>query len=128
KDVNGNAISGIAGSLTLDVKDSSNATPAAGKVTVGSLTETGTPGVYTAKLKGMLADTYTVKPLLSGSAVGSLSDTVTLTAGTTPDGSQSTFTATPKSVAADNTATSTLILTVKDTFGNAITGIAGNRC
>ncbi|NBD01349.1 hypothetical protein GV764_20305, partial [Atlantibacter hermannii] len=49
-----------------------------------------------------------------------------LTAGTTPDGVQSTFAVSPSSVAADNTATSTLTFTARDTNGNIISGIAGN--
>ncbi|ENE7724965.1 hypothetical protein ABNZ70_004833, partial [Salmonella enterica] len=126
KDVNGNTISGIAGSLSFRVTDSGGSAPAAGKVTLNSVTETATPGVYTATLKGTLAGTYTVKPQVNGSVLGSLSDTVTLTAGSTPDEARSSFTATPDSVAADDTATSTLILSVRDAFGNAIGGIVGN--
>ncbi|MCO4161576.1 invasin domain 3-containing protein, partial [Citrobacter amalonaticus] len=125
KDANGNAISGIASSLTLVVKDSSNATPAAGQVTVGNLTE-GDAGVYTTKLKGKLADTYTVQPQFSGSAMGSLAGSVTLTAGEPDTGSTTTFTAAPASVVADNTAASTLTLVLKDKFGNAIAGQSGN--
>ncbi|EGT4255970.1 LysM peptidoglycan-binding domain-containing protein, partial [Citrobacter amalonaticus] len=126
KDAAGHALSGLAGGLSVAVTDSHNATPAAGKVTVSRLSESATPGTYTATLKGSAADTYTVKPLYNGSAMGSLSDTVTLTAGGTPDGGQSTFAASPKNMAADNTATSTLILTLKDSNGNAMSGLAGS--
>ncbi|MDN8602292.1 invasin domain 3-containing protein, partial [Citrobacter sp. S2-9] len=126
KDANGNAIGGIASSLTLNVKDSGGSTPAADKVTVGSISESVTPGTYTATLKGTLAGIYTVKPQFSGSALGSLSATVTLTAGNTPDGTQSTFSTSPKLLAADNTATSTLKLMAKDAGGNAITGLAAD--
>jgi hypothetical protein len=108
------------------VKDSANAAPAAGKVTIGNITESGTPGVYTATLRGQLAETFTVTPQFSGSAIGTLSDTVTLTANATPDGTQSTFAASPKTVVADDVATSTLTLTVKDRYGNVIPGIASS--
>ena len=126
KDAAGHALSGLAGSLSMAVTDSHNATPAAGKVTVSRLSESATPGTYTATLTGSAADTYTVKPLYNGSPLGNLSDTVTLTAGSTPDGSQSSFAASPKTLAADNTATSTLILTLKDSNGNAMSGLAGS--
>lgn len=43
-----------------------------------------------------------------------------------PNGSQSTFTASPKMVAADGIAASTLTLTAKDVAGNILPGIAGN--
>ena len=124
KDAGGNAITGTAASLTFAVKDSGGVTPAAGKVVVGTVSESATPGVYTATLKGTLAGAYTVKPQFSGSAVGTLSDSVVLTAGTTPDGTQSTFSAAPVSVAANNIAVSTLTLVAKDAYGNAVKGIA----
>ncbi|MDN8599682.1 invasin domain 3-containing protein [Citrobacter sp. S2-9] len=124
KDANGNAIGGLSG-LTLEVKNSLEATPAEGKVTVSNLSESSTPGTWTATLKGQLADVYTVKPLLNGSALGTLSDTVTLTANSAPDAAKSTFRALPHSIIADNTATSTLLFTAKDTFGNSIRGLNG---
>ncbi|EGT4257158.1 hypothetical protein D8W73_24395, partial [Citrobacter amalonaticus] len=109
------------------VKDGSDATPAAGKVTVTALTATATAGEYTMTLKGTLAGTYTVTPMLNGSAIrDDLKADVTLTAGTTPDGALSTFAANPVSVVADNSAASTLTLTLKDTFGNSISGLAGS--
>ena len=125
-DYYGNPVSGIASALTLDIKDNNGVTPAAGKVTVSSVTESAIAGTYTATLKGLLAGVYKIKPQFNGGAVGSLNDTVTLTAGTTPDGSQSTFAATPKAIAADNAAMSTLTFTAKDAGGNAIRGIAGS--
>ncbi|ENE7725008.1 inverse autotransporter beta domain-containing protein, partial [Salmonella enterica] len=126
KDVNGNTLVGIAGSLSFAVTGSHGSVPTEGQVTISSVTETATAGVYTATLKGTLADTYTLKPLFSGSAIGSLSDTVTLTAGTTPDVNQSVFVASPRAIEADNVEISTLTLTVKDTFGNVITGIGNS--
>ncbi|NBD00034.1 hypothetical protein GV764_13515, partial [Atlantibacter hermannii] len=54
------------------------------------------------------------------------SDTVTLTAGTTPDGVKSVFVAIPKSIVADNIATSTLLFTAKDAFGNNIRNLAAS--
>ncbi|EAT8683401.1 hypothetical protein FA044_18275 [Salmonella enterica] len=127
QDAFGNAIPGITGQVKFVVTDSHNSTPATGKVTVSSIIETATPGIYTATLKGQLADTYTIKPQVNGSDVGSLSKTVTLTAGITPDGSQSAFTAAPASIPADNSTTSTLTFTAKDTFGNAIAGITADK-
>lgn len=126
KDASGNPLSGVAGSLSVAVSDSHGAAPAAGRVTVSSMTETATAGTYSATLKGTLAGTYTVKPLFTGSALGSLSDTVTLTAGTTPDAGQSSFSASPKLLAADGVSASTLTLTVKDASGNPLTGVAGS--
>ena len=125
KDANGNVISGLASSLSIDVKNSQNSAPQIGSVTLSNLTETGVTGVYTATLKGIQADTYTVKPQLSGSNIGTLSGTVIMTAGAA-DGVQSAFGASPRSIVADNTALSTLTLTLKDKFGNLISGIAGN--
>ena len=126
QDVNGNAMTGEAGDLSLTLKNSQGTSPASDKVTLTALQETGTTGVYTATLKGTLADTYTVMPELNGDAIGSLNATVTLTAGSTPDDGQSTFMATPDSIAADNTDSSTLILTLKDSFGNVLSGQTGN--
>ncbi|WP_187394464.1 invasin domain 3-containing protein [Citrobacter freundii complex sp. CFNIH2] len=126
QDVNGNAMTGEAGDLSLTLKNSQGTSPASDKVTLTALQETGTTGVYTATLKGTLADTYTVTPELNSDAIGSLNATVTLTAGSTPDDGQSTFMATPDSIAADNTDSSTLILTLKDSFGNVLSGQTGN--
>ncbi|WP_320704401.1 Ig-like domain-containing protein, partial [Serratia marcescens] len=90
--------------------------------TLGAVTKV-SDGVFTATLKGTLADTYTIVPAANGTPVSGLSDTVTLTAGTTPDAGEgnSTFAASPKSIAADDTATSTLTFTAKDANGNLIT-------
>ncbi|EMV8528224.1 inverse autotransporter beta domain-containing protein, partial [Salmonella enterica] len=127
KDTFGNAITGIAGNISFAVSDSGGSAPAAGKITVSSVMETATAGVYTATLKGQLADTWTVKPQVNGSAIGSLSDSVTLTSGGTPDGTQSSFAASPKSIVADDIATSLLTFTAKDPFGNAIAGIMADK-
>ncbi|NBC98110.1 invasin, partial [Atlantibacter hermannii] len=124
KDASGNALTGNADKLSLYVASSNGSIPAPGKITVSNFTETATPGIYTATLKGILADAYKVQPLFSGSAIGTLNDTVTLTGGTTPDATQSTFTASPDTIEADNTQTSILTLVAKDTNGNMITGIA----
>ncbi|WP_432409875.1 inverse autotransporter beta domain-containing protein [Serratia marcescens] len=120
KDANGNLIT------TLNAGDVSFGITAAGgdtsKVTLGAVTKV-SDGVFTATLKGTLADTYTIVPAANGTPVSGLSDTVTLTAGTTPDAGEgnSTFAASPKSIAADDTATSTLTFTAKDANGNLIT-------
>jgi hypothetical protein len=106
------------------VKDSTNAVPEAGKVTIGTIAESGTPGVYMATLKGQLADTYTVTPQLGGADIGTLSDTVSLTAGTIPDGVKSTFTASPANISLSSGEQSQIVLTLMDKFGNAMRGQA----
>ncbi|MGQ5837815.1 Ig-like domain-containing protein, partial [Serratia sp. IR-2025] len=124
KDANGNLINDLTG-VTFAVTDGSG-NPVTSGVTVGSTTHAGN-GVYTAQLSGTVAGTYTVVPQNNGAAIGSLSGTVTLTAGTTPDAGagNSTLTASPASIVADNTATSTLTFTAKDAYGNLIAGLTG---
>ncbi|MCO4160321.1 invasin domain 3-containing protein, partial [Citrobacter amalonaticus] len=122
KDKFGNAVAGLAPTLSIQVENSKGQAPADGKVTVSSVTETAMPGTYTATLKGQLADVYKVVPQLSGGNIGELSDSVTLEVGE-PDGTVSTFSANPESVQADNVETSTLTLNLMDAFGNPISGV-----
>ncbi|WP_454520621.1 Ig-like domain-containing protein, partial [Citrobacter koseri] len=56
-------------------------------------------------------------------AVGALSDTVTLTAGTTPDTTLSTFSANPGAIIPDGQDSTTLTLHLQDSYGNAITSL-----
>ncbi|WP_273831078.1 Ig-like domain-containing protein, partial [Serratia bockelmannii] len=72
KDLNDNAITDL-NALTFAV------TPASPDVTVSTVTNVG-DGSYTATLKGTAAGTYTLTPQHNGSAVGSLSETVTIAA------------------------------------------------
>ncbi|WP_262349052.1 Ig-like domain-containing protein [Enterobacter asburiae] len=81
KDTYGNAVTGATDKVSFSVKDSNGGTPADGTVTVSSVTESSTPGIYTATLKGTLAGTYIVLPQFGGTTVGGLNDTVTLTPG-----------------------------------------------
>ncbi|MEN4170986.1 Ig-like domain-containing protein, partial [Serratia marcescens] len=76
-------------------------------------------------LKGTLADTYTIVPAANGTPVSGLSDTVTLTAGTTPDGTRSTFSSDVGAIIPDGTDTATLSFVAKDAYDNAISGLAG---
>ncbi|WP_175606939.1 Ig-like domain-containing protein, partial [Serratia marcescens] len=86
KDAKGNVINDLT-DVTFAVT-AADVTPqlagkAASPVTVSAVTNAGN-GTYTAQLSGTLAGTYTVTPQNGGSPVGSLSDTVTLTADTNP--------------------------------------------
>ncbi|MGX5025295.1 inverse autotransporter beta domain-containing protein, partial [Enterobacter sp. UPMP2060] len=79
KDVQGNPLTNLKGSLTFVVKDSSGKTPASGVITESAITESSTKGMYTANMKGAVSDKYTVVPEYNGTAMGSLSTSVTLT-------------------------------------------------
>ncbi|WP_195757896.1 Ig-like domain-containing protein, partial [Serratia marcescens] len=113
---------------TLNAGDVSFGITAAGgdtsKVTLGAVTKV-SDGVFTATLKGTLADTYTIVPAANGTPVSGLSDTVTLTAGTTPDGTRSTFSSDVGAIIPDGTDTATLSFVAKDAYDNAISGLAG---
>ncbi|WP_260516235.1 Ig-like domain-containing protein, partial [Serratia sp. PL3] len=97
----------------------------AGTITVSKATEITPPGTYTATLTGEKAGEYTVIPQYNNSAVGDMNDKIELKADETPDAGQgnSTIAAAPKSIAADNAATSTLTFTAKDKKGNVITDL-----
>lgn len=117
KDAQGNALTGLKDSLTFTVKDSGGQTPAS-----GIITESSTAGTYTATLKGTTVGQYTVVPEYNGTAIGSLSATVTLTA-TTPDQSQSLIARDKDTyVSGDDI---TITVTLKDKTGTALTGDAG---
>ncbi|MBI0141439.1 hypothetical protein H3U94_11225, partial [Bartonella sp. W8125] len=124
KDKNGNPIMGIKDRLVFDVVSKGGSAPDKGKVTLTSIVETKS-GVYTAKLKGTVADVYTVTPKFDGKAVGNLSADVTLTAGAPVEKGieLSTFSAVPDLIIADNKDASTLTFTAKDKNGNMVTRI-----
>ncbi|CAI1188501.1 Invasin [Serratia marcescens] len=122
KDAQGNLIKDLSG-VTFAVTDG-NGNPVTEGVTVSTTTNAG-DGTYTAQLKGTKAGTYTVTPMSNGTAIGSLSNTVTLTAGTTPDGTISTFSASQAGIIADDHDATTLTFHAKDAQGNAITGLTG---
>lgn len=125
KDSNNNPIPGIAADITFKVVDKDGNPAPAGTITVSPATEIAPPGTYTATLTGEKAGEYTVIPQYDGSAVGNLVEPIELKADETPDAGQgnSTIAAAPKSIAADNTAMSTLMFTAKDKKGNAITDL-----
>ncbi|RII74059.1 invasin, partial [Serratia odorifera] len=81
KNAAGDVLSGLASQLSLVMKDGGGTTRAAEAVTLGTLTESGEKGVYTATFKGAVAGTYTLVPEYNGSVLGDLSASVTLTAG-----------------------------------------------
>ncbi|WP_436883524.1 inverse autotransporter beta domain-containing protein [Enterobacter asburiae] len=127
KDVHGVAIYGIADHLSFGVKTSAGVTPDADQVTVSRVTETRTPGVYTATLTGRTrVGRYTVVPKVDGREL-SLTATVTLKAGDV-DAGESTF-AFPDGVSEtleSGGAAKTLTFTAKDAQGDVISGL-GNR-
>ncbi|MGC6233451.1 inverse autotransporter beta domain-containing protein, partial [Hafnia paralvei] len=122
KDAQGNALTGLKGSLAFTIKDSSGKAPAAGTLTESAIAESSTKGTYTATLKGTTAGKYTIVPEYSGTAMGSLSATVTLT-DTLPDQSQSLIARDKDTyVSGDDI---TIKVTLKDKAGKALTGDAG---
>jgi adhesin/invasin len=78
-------------------------------------------GVYTVTVTaGTDVENVTLTPTVNGIT---LSSAVVSINSTTPDAGQSVFTANPETIPADNTATSTLTLIVKDAQGNPLTGL-----
>jgi adhesin/invasin len=121
KDAHDNPLTNRADKVTFSVKNSSGG-DAGADVTVTDVKET-SPGVYEANLSGTKADTWTVRPVFEGAAVGSLSETVTLTAGSVAPGTSS-FTANPPRVLAGSGDTSKLTFTAQDAHNNPVSGIA----
>ena len=113
--------------LTLVLKDANN-NPVTGKtvsysssvanVTFSSNAESSTAGTYTVKMKGTTAGTTTVS-----ATVGGITETtvVTLKAGGA-SATNSSLSANPTSIEANNTEQSTLTLVLKDTYNNPVTG------
>jgi adhesin/invasin len=123
KDAQGNALTGLKDSLAFTIKDSSGKAPAAGTLTESAIAESSTAGTYTATLKGTAAGKYTIVPEYNGTAMGSLSATVTLT-DTTPDEKTS-------AIKTDKTGYTsgddmTVKVTLKDANGNAVTGASSS--
>uniref|UniRef100_UPI0016524268 invasin domain 3-containing protein n=1 Tax=Raoultella terrigena TaxID=577 RepID=UPI0016524268 len=123
RDTNGNPVSGIAGQLTFTATDSSGV--ADSNAAVSAVTESrGHPGLYNATLTGTHAGSDTVVPQYTGAPVGTLTGTVTLTAGV-PDGAQSSFHIAHQVIAADGKDAAKLTFRARDTNGNPVSGIAG---
>ncbi|WP_371972977.1 invasin domain 3-containing protein [Lelliottia nimipressuralis] len=119
-DVSGNPVTGVANKVTFSVWDGSQEVTSG--VTVDATTESGTPGIYTARLHGTQAGTYTVKPKYDGTEVGALSRQVTLTAGDA-DGAHSGFDLPEGNMTiADGASMLKLSFTAKDMYGNPVTG------
>ncbi|OUF04852.1 hypothetical protein AZ021_004517, partial [Enterobacter ludwigii] len=118
KDAQGNPLTNLKGSLTFVVKDSSGQTPASGVITESAIMESGIKGMYTANMKGVVADKYTVVPEYNGTAMGSLSTTVTLTSN--PSYMDSGIVTDRDSYVTGEDMMVTV--TLKDALGNAVTG------
>lgn len=123
KDINDNALKGIANDLLFAVRDA-NGTPVTAGVTVSNVME-GNKGIYTATVKGSQVGSYTFIPKLSGKTLSALSVVVSLTAGDI-DSTRSTFIANQQTITADNIDDTTLTFTAKDQHNNAITGLSSS--
>jgi len=93
----------------------------AGHYTLGTVTEVN--GVYRATLKGDMVGTAVVMVSVNGSAVTGRFVTVDMQAPVSA--ANSLLGATPVSIQADNTSTSTIKFTAKDTLGRLVTGLTG---
>lgn len=106
--------------VDMGVKDISLKNSALKSAAVSALTKK-SAGVYTVTVTaGTDAETVTLTPSVSGVMLSPARVTIS---STVPDAGQSVFTASPETIAADNTATSTLTLVVKDAQDNALTGL-----
>ncbi|EPV3677956.1 Ig-like domain-containing protein [Enterobacter ludwigii] len=106
--------------VDIDVKDISLKSSTLRSASVSALTRK-SAGVYTVTVTaGVDVENITLTPAVNGI---SLSSAVVSINSTTPDAGQSVFTANPETIPADNTATSTLTLIVKDAQGNPLTGL-----
>lgn len=120
KDENGKSLSGIADKLSFMVTDSRGNVPPPGAVTLGTITENGATGVYTATLKGGQADTVTIVPQYDRQQVGNLSETVKLNLIPSQMHSQVSLD-TPRYATGNHM---TVTVTLKDETGTPVTGVA----
>ncbi|WP_337157381.1 inverse autotransporter beta domain-containing protein [Pseudomonas putida] len=120
-DADGSPVPDLADQLTFVVTDASSNPPASG-ITVGQVTETA-PGSYTARLTGTTAGVWTVTPHYQGTALGTLKDTVTLTAGPIA-AARSNLKAAPNAIEANGGDISILTFTAKDAEDNPVTSLA----
>ncbi len=112
KDVNGNLVSGQIVQFTTTLADT----------TFSGVTDN-QDGTYTATLKGIKSGDAPLTVIVNGTGLAVAPVTVTLTPDSAnPDKDKSVLTAAPLTIVADDTATSSLKLTLKDTYGNLIPG------
>ncbi|UIA88214.1 inverse autotransporter beta domain-containing protein [Erwinia tracheiphila] len=106
--------------VDIDVKDISLNSRALKSATVSALARKST-GVYTVTVTaGTDVEIVTLTPSVSGITLSPAGVTIS---SVTPDAGQSQFSASPETIVADNTATSTLTLVAKDAQGNALTAL-----
>lgn len=106
--------------LDIGVKDISLKSSALKSASVSALTRQ-SAGMYTVTVTaGTDVETVSLTPAVSGITLSSAVVTVN---SVTPDAGQSQFSANPETIIADNTATSTLTLVVKDAQGDPLTGL-----
>ncbi|MEM8392727.1 invasin domain 3-containing protein, partial [Morganella morganii] len=80
-------------------------------------------GTYSATLKGTKSGAAPLTVIVNGTGLAVAPVTVTLTPDSAnPDKDKSVLTASPLTIVADNATTSSLKLTLKDTYGNLIPG------
>ena len=112
KDVNDNPVSGQTVQFTTTLAD-----------TTFSTVKDNQDGTYTATLKGSKSGDAPLTVIVNGTGLSVAPVTVVLTPDSAnPDKDKSVLTADPLTIVADNTKTSSLKLTLKDTFGNLIPG------
>ncbi len=112
KDVNGNLVSGQIVQFTTTLADT----------TFSGVTDN-QDGTYSATLKGTKSGDAPLTVIVNGTGLAVAPVTVTLTPDSAnPDKDKSVLTAAPLTIVADDTATSSLKLTLKDTYGNLIPG------
>ncbi|HHU4047297.1 TPA: invasin domain 3-containing protein [Enterobacter cloacae] len=112
KDANDNAVSGQTVSFNSSLSGS----------LIGTVQDNG-DGTYTATLTGTTAGTSNITASIGGTAFAVTAASVALTADSNnPSTAKSSLTASPVSIIADGTATSTVTLSLKDAHDNAISG------
>ncbi|OUS31017.1 hypothetical protein A9Q99_04925, partial [Gammaproteobacteria bacterium 45_16_T64] len=90
-----------------------------GSATLSSVSDNG-DGTYSATATNTVAETVTISGTLDGTAITDTTDLIFI-AGNAASAAQSTLSASPTSVTADGTSTSTITVQAKDAFGNNLT-------
>jgi adhesin/invasin len=118
KDAAGNAVGGLSGGAFVLTVSGGTSTG-----TFGSVSQTSTPGTYTATFTGALAGTATTLTVKVNSIQVSSQPKVTVTGGV-PSGSKSTANFATSTIVSGSTDTATIV--VKDAAGNAVSGLANS--